>query len=94
VIGSGFLTHGLPFLRDFRLDAPPPGWSRDFDLWAAEALARGDVEHRHRRLLPGAGQALGPGRLNRRPSGRQAMARAAAERAQPQDRPTPVPPWP
>ena len=44
VIGSGFLTHGLPFLRDFRPDAPPPGWSRDFDLWAAEALARSDVE--------------------------------------------------
>ncbi len=44
VIGSGFLTHGLPFLRDFRTDAPPPGWSRDFDAWAAEALARGDVD--------------------------------------------------
>lgn len=44
VIGSGFLTHGLPFLRDFRLDATPPGWSVDFDLWAAEALARGDVD--------------------------------------------------
>src|SRR3954451_9979621 len=26
VIGSGFLTHGLPFLRDFRPDATPPGW--------------------------------------------------------------------
>src|ERR1700736_3133411 len=25
VIGSGFLTHGLPFLRDFRLDAPRRG---------------------------------------------------------------------
>ena len=24
IIGSGFLTHGLPFLRDFRFDAPPP----------------------------------------------------------------------
>ncbi len=44
VIGSGFLTHGLPFLRDFRLDAEPPGWSRDFDAWAGEALARGDVD--------------------------------------------------
>jgi len=44
VIGSGFLTHGLPFLRDFRTDAPPPGWSRDFDAWAAEALARGDLD--------------------------------------------------
>ena len=21
-----------------------PGWSRDFDAWAAEALARGDVD--------------------------------------------------
>jgi 4,5-DOPA dioxygenase extradiol len=44
VVGSGFLTHGLPFLRDFRIDAAAPGWSRDFDAWAADALARGDVE--------------------------------------------------
>jgi len=44
IIGSGFLTHGLPFIRDFRLDAPAPGWSSDFDQWAAEALARGDVD--------------------------------------------------
>ena len=44
IIGSGFLTHGLPFLRDFRLDAPAPGWSSDFDAWAAEALARGDLD--------------------------------------------------
>ena len=43
VVGSGFLTHGLPFLREFRIDAEAPGWSQDFDLWAAEALARGDV---------------------------------------------------
>ena len=44
IIGSGFLTHGLPFLREFRIDAAAPGWSSDFDLWAAEALARGDVD--------------------------------------------------
>ena len=44
VIGSGFLTHGLPFLTEFRIDAAAPGWSVDFDLWAAEALARGDVD--------------------------------------------------
>jgi 4,5-DOPA dioxygenase extradiol len=44
VIGSGFLTHGLPFLREFRIEAPAPGWSTDFDLWAADALARGDVD--------------------------------------------------
>jgi 4,5-DOPA dioxygenase extradiol len=44
VIGSGFLTHGLPFLVDWRPDAEAPGWSRDFDAWAAEALARGDLD--------------------------------------------------
>jgi 4,5-DOPA dioxygenase extradiol len=43
VIGSGFMTHGLPFLDWSRPDAVP-GWSRHFDDWAAEALARGDVE--------------------------------------------------
>ena len=25
IIGSGFLTHGLPFLREFRIDAAAPG---------------------------------------------------------------------
>ncbi len=44
VIGSGFLTHGLPFLKEFRIEAEAPGWSVDFDLWAAEALSRGDVD--------------------------------------------------
>jgi 4,5-DOPA dioxygenase extradiol len=44
VVGSGFLTHGLPFLTDWRTDATPPGWSVDFDAWAAEAMARGDVD--------------------------------------------------
>ena len=44
IIGSGFLTHGLPFLRDFRIEAEAPGWSSDFDAWAGEALARGDVD--------------------------------------------------
>ncbi len=43
VIGSGFLTHGLPYLREWRIDAEAPGWSADFDAWAADALARGDV---------------------------------------------------
>ena len=44
IIGSGFLTHGLPFLTDWRTDAAAPGWSKDFDAWAGEALARGDVD--------------------------------------------------
>jgi 4,5-DOPA dioxygenase extradiol len=44
IIGSGFLTHGLPYIRDFRLDAPPPAWSSEFDTWAHEALEHGDVD--------------------------------------------------
>ena len=44
IIGSGFMTHGLPFLKDWRIDAAAPGWSSDFDQWAAEALANGDVD--------------------------------------------------
>ncbi len=46
VIGSGFMTHGLPFLtRDqFHGRGPLPGWSVEFDAWAAEALARGDLD--------------------------------------------------
>jgi 4,5-DOPA dioxygenase extradiol len=44
VIGSGFMTHGLPFLRDWRVTAEPPAWSSDFDMWAKEMLAAGDVD--------------------------------------------------
>lgn len=44
IIGSGFLTHGLPFLRDFSIGAQAPGWSVEFDAWAAEALAKGDID--------------------------------------------------
>lgn len=55
IMGSGFLTHGLPFLRDFRPDAPAPTWSSEFDTWAAEALARGAVDELmdFRRAAPG-----------------------------------------
>ncbi|WP_243058997.1 dioxygenase [Nocardioides sp. SR21] len=55
VIGSGFLTHGLPFLNDWRIDADVPGWSGDFDAWAGEALARGDVDElaNYRSKAPG-----------------------------------------
>ncbi len=44
IIGSGFLTHGLPFLTEWRIDAAAPGWSKDFDAWAADAMSRGDVD--------------------------------------------------
>lgn len=44
IVGSGFTTHGLPFLREWRVDATPPGWSVEFDAWTSEALAAGNVE--------------------------------------------------
>ncbi len=45
VVGSGFMTHGLPFLtRDQWEHGTVPSWSADFDAWAGEALARGDVD--------------------------------------------------
>jgi 4,5-DOPA dioxygenase extradiol len=45
IIGSGFLTHGLPFItQEVFTGEQVPGWSRDFDLWAAEALGKGDVD--------------------------------------------------
>jgi 4,5-DOPA dioxygenase extradiol len=55
IVGSGFMTHGLPFLREFRIDAPAPGWSTEFDVWAKEALDRGDLESliNYKTLAPG-----------------------------------------
>jgi 4,5-DOPA dioxygenase extradiol len=54
VIGSGFMTHGLPYM-DWNDLSKVPGWSRDFDLWAAETLARGAVDELsdYGRLAPG-----------------------------------------
>ncbi len=43
VVGSGYMTHGLPYLDWSRPDLVP-GWSSDFDLWAADALRTGDVD--------------------------------------------------
>ena len=43
VIGSGFMTHGLPFVTHEMTQGAVPAWSSDFDKWAAEALSRGDV---------------------------------------------------
>jgi 4,5-DOPA dioxygenase extradiol len=55
IVGSGFLTHGLPYLREFTPDAQPRGWSTEFDAWAAEALSRGAVDELidFRRRAPG-----------------------------------------
>lgn len=44
VLGSGFTTHGLPYLTDRTPTATPPGWSSEFDAWTAERLAAADVD--------------------------------------------------
>lgn len=44
IIGSGFMTHGLRYLRDWNAGASAPAWSSDFDTWAAQALSRGDLD--------------------------------------------------
>ncbi len=43
VIGSGYMTHGLPYL-DWSDSTNVPSWSSDFDSWAAESLANGDID--------------------------------------------------
>ena len=55
IIGSGFMTHGLQFLRDWSIDAVAPTWSSEFDAWASEALAKGDVDSlaNFKELAPG-----------------------------------------
>jgi 4,5-DOPA dioxygenase extradiol len=40
IFGSGFLTHNMRYA--FRPGIPP--WAREFDVWAADALARMDVD--------------------------------------------------
>jgi 4,5-DOPA dioxygenase extradiol len=45
IIGSGFTTHNLREFNPARpADAPPPGWSAEFDAWAREAMAHEDVD--------------------------------------------------
>ena len=56
VIGSGFMTHGLPFVQEYMMGRPgAPEWSVEFDRWAAETLARGDLDalFDFRRRAPG-----------------------------------------
>ncbi len=45
IVGSGFLTHGLPFIHQYWDGRPgAPEWSKEFDLWAAERLEQGDLD--------------------------------------------------
>ncbi len=55
IMGSGFLTHGLAFLTEFQIDATPPNWSVEFDLWAKEVLSRGAIDElmNYKSLAPG-----------------------------------------
>lgn len=49
------MTHGLQYLRNWSSDALAPTWSSEFDAWAANALATGDVDtlSNFRELAPG-----------------------------------------
>lgn len=45
VIGSGFMTHGLPFLTPEMFHGNKvPGWSSEFDAWAQQAIAARDID--------------------------------------------------
>jgi 4,5-DOPA dioxygenase extradiol len=47
------MTHGLQYLRDWSIDAKAPGWSSEFDTWAAERLAKGDIDAAPETLIEG-----------------------------------------
>jgi 4,5-DOPA dioxygenase extradiol len=59
IVGSGFLTHNLRTV-DFRPNAPTPAWAAEFDAWAADVLARRDVDGLldYRQRAPGVREAL------------------------------------
>ncbi len=45
IVGSGYMTHGLPFInRQIMEENLVPGWSSEFDAWAAEAIASGAID--------------------------------------------------
>lgn len=44
IIGSGFMTHGLRYIRSFVPDATAPAWSQEFDEWARVAISNGDMD--------------------------------------------------
>lgn len=45
IVGSGFMTHGLPFIHQYMGHTEvAPAWSVEFDRWAAETLERGDLD--------------------------------------------------
>ena len=59
IVGSGFLTHNLATI-EWSGATPPPSWAREFDLWTAEVLERGDLDAllQYRARAPGVRKAL------------------------------------
>jgi 4,5-DOPA dioxygenase extradiol len=59
IVGSGFLTHNLRAM-DMSPDATTPAWAAEFDAWAADVLARQDVDALidYRSRAPGVRMAL------------------------------------
>jgi 4,5-DOPA dioxygenase extradiol len=55
IVGSGFLTHGLPYVDFSDSAGPAPAWSSEFDAWATEAVQRRDLDALadYRRRAPG-----------------------------------------
>jgi 4,5-DOPA dioxygenase extradiol len=44
VLGSGFMTHGLPYIDWSDPRGPAPAWSREFDEWADAAVHSRDLD--------------------------------------------------
>lgn len=45
IVGSGFMTHGLPFMTARMVEGlDVPAWSQDFDAWASDALSSGRLD--------------------------------------------------
>ncbi|MDP2013782.1 MAG: class III extradiol ring-cleavage dioxygenase [Actinomycetota bacterium] len=44
IIGSGFMTHGLPYIDASMISGAVPSWSSDFDSWVQTALQAGDLD--------------------------------------------------
>jgi len=59
IVGSGFLTHNLRAM-DWSPDATTPSWAAEFDAWAADVLARQDMDKLldYRSRAPGVRMAL------------------------------------
>jgi 4,5-DOPA dioxygenase extradiol len=59
IMGSGFMTHSFDAIRRARLGAGVPSALAEFDAWAAEALARRDLDALldYRTTAPGLGYA-------------------------------------